>query len=237
MSEEKQEPGQDFPPCYAIIVAGGTGNRMQNPVPKQFLTLQQKPVLMHTLQAFSLSAFSPKLILVLHEEYQEYWKKLCSEHQFILTHTVVNGGDTRYQSVKNGLDIVPQNTLVAIHDGARPLVSPQLIDNSFGTANSYGNAVAALQATDTVRQKKEKISQLDRDEIYLMQTPQSFKSSLLKEAYKTPYQNGMTDDASVWEIAGHNVHFIDGDRKNIKITWPDDLELAELYLKSTKPSA
>lgn len=225
-----------MPPCYAIIVAGGTGSRMQSPLPKQFLTLQQRPVLMHTLQAFALSTHSPKLILVLHEEYHEYWKELCIEHKFTITHTILNGGDTRYQSVKNGLDSTPDYSLVAVHDAARPLVSPQLIDAGFFSASRYDSAIAALQATDTIRQKKQKILQLNRDEIFSMQTPQTFKSNLLKEAYKISYENSMTDDASVWEKSGREVYLIPGERRNIKITWPDDLELAELYLKTVKPS-
>ncbi|QJD94463.1 2-C-methyl-D-erythritol 4-phosphate cytidylyltransferase [Mucilaginibacter robiniae] len=217
--------------AYAIIVAGGSGTRMQSAVPKQFLLLNGKPVLMHTLHAFSQSTYKPELIVVLPETYHSYWRELCNEHHFTITHQVVSGGATRFHSVKNGLDEVDTNSLVAIHDAVRPLISTTIIDDAYEQAMVKGSAIVCVQSRDSVRQVKENKSEsLLRDEIYLVQTPQTFQAQILKQAYSYSYQESFTDDASVVEKAGHAIHIIPGSYNNFKITFPDDIAIAEFLL-------
>lgn len=217
---------------YAIIVAGGSGTRMQSAVPKQFLLLNGLPVLMHTLNAFYSSNPQPNLILVLSESYHTYWMHLCAHHQFKLPHQLVVGGDSRYQSVKNALNLVPDEALVAVHDAVRPLVNTQIIEETYRQAALKDAVVVAVKSRDSVRQVKDNYTQsLLRDEIYLVQTPQTFKAGLLKEAYKHPYHDGFTDDASVAEQAGHTIHIVEGSYQNFKITFPEDIAIAELLLK------
>ena len=219
---------------YAIIVAGGTGTRMQSAVPKQFLLLHGLPVLMHTILAFTQSAIKPNIILVLPAAYHDYWKELCNNHQFDTPHTLVNGGEARFHSVKNGLDLIPadDNILVAIHDAVRPLTSSQVIETSYLYAQEHGNAVTAVKSRDSVRQLINNTSvSLLRDQIYLIQTPQTFKAGLLKKAYEQPYSENFTDDASVVEKYGTEIHLTEGSHQNIKITFPEDIAIAELLLK------
>lgn len=222
---------------YAIIVAGGTGTRMQSAVPKQFLLLNNLPVLMHTILAFTQSAIKPDIILVLPETYHEYWRELCHTHQFDIPHALVNGGETRFHSVKNGLDqlLADDNTLVAVHDAVRPLTSTLVIETSYHYAQEHGNAVTAVKSRDSVRQliNGRSVSLL-RDQIYLIQTPQTFKANLLKKAYEQPYNEHFTDDASVVEQDGVEIHLTEGNHQNIKITFPEDIAIAELLL-SKKP--
>jgi 2-C-methyl-D-erythritol 4-phosphate cytidylyltransferase len=214
---------------YAIIVAGGSGTRMQSAVPKQFLLLNGLPVLMHTLNAFYSCQPQPNLILVLHEDYHSYWMHLCADHQFQLPYQLVGGGDSRYQSVKNALSLVPDDALVAVHDAVRPLISTDIIEEAYRQAAVQGAVVVAVKSRDSIRQVKDERSQsLLRDEIYLVQTPQTFKAGLLKEAYKHPYHDAFTDDASVAEQAGHFIHIVEGSYQNFKITFPEDIAIAEL---------
>jgi 2-C-methyl-D-erythritol 4-phosphate cytidylyltransferase len=224
---------------YAIIVAGGTGTRMQTAVPKQFLLLHGLPVLMHTILAFIQSAIKPDIILVLPAAYHDYWKELCNTHQFDTPHQLVTGGEARFHSVKNGLDLIPadENTLVAIHDAVRPLTSSHIIETSYQYAQEHGNAVTAVKSRDSVRQLVNNRSvSLLRDQIYLIQTPQTFKASLLKKAYEQPYSESFTDDASVVEQYGAEIHLTEGSHQNIKITFPEDIAIAELLLNK-KPQA
>jgi 2-C-methyl-D-erythritol 4-phosphate cytidylyltransferase len=217
---------------YAIIVAGGSGTRMKAAVPKQFLLLNGLPVLMHTLQAFSNCKPQPNLILVLPHDYHTYWKSLCDNYQFGLPYQLVNGGNTRYQSVKNALELVPVHALVAVHDAVRPLIGVDTIEEAYKQADEKGAVVVAVKSRDSVRQVKNNKSQsLLRDEIYLVQTPQTFKASLLKDAYNQPYHEGFTDDASVAEQAGHAIHIVEGSHQNFKITFPEDIAIAEMLLK------
>ncbi|WP_311953323.1 2-C-methyl-D-erythritol 4-phosphate cytidylyltransferase [Mucilaginibacter terrae] len=217
---------------YAIIVAGGSGTRMQSAVPKQFLLVNELPVLMHTLQAFSRSQYAPKLIVVLPDSHHVYWAQLCIQHHFTLPHDLVSGGPTRFHSVKNGLKLVPDDTLVAVHDAVRPLINPAIIDAAYKQANVQGAVVVAVKSRDSVRQVKGPFTQsLLRDEIYLVQTPQTFKTALLKGAYEYAYQESFTDDASVAEHAGHAIHIVEGSYQNLKITFPEDIVIAELLLK------
>lgn len=220
----------------AIIVAGGKGSRMNNAVPKQFLELQGKPVLMHTLEAFANCALKPEIILVLNIHQHEFWEELCRKHGFIIAHQLVKGGAERFDSVKNGLKKIKGDGVVAIHDAVRPLVSPELIENAFMTAEAEGNAITALKAVDSVRTQIEgqHATPLNRNEIFLIQTPQAFQLRQLKKAYLQPYRIDFTDDASVVEKAGYPIHLLPGERTNIKITYTEDLQLADWFLQTKK---
>jgi 2-C-methyl-D-erythritol 4-phosphate cytidylyltransferase len=221
-------------PSYVIIVAGGSGSRMQSLVPKQFMLLNGKPVLMHTIEAFQSSDTQPQIILVLPAGSHTFWEQLCAEHNFNIPHQLVNGGETRFHSVKNGLETIPDDveSIIAVHDAVRPLTNKQIIDESYQYASKHENAVAAVKSRDSVRQLKNGISEcLLRDEIYLVQTPQTFQSAQLKKAYLQSYDSKFTDDASVVEEMGVTINLIDGDYKNIKITFPEDIAFAELILK------
>lgn len=218
---------------YAIIVAGGSGNRMQTETPKQFLLLNNLPVLMHTVKAFAQSDSQPKILIVLNKDQHNYWARLCEEFNFRVPHEVIAGGAERFDSVKNAINAIEEDCFVAIHDAVRPLVSKALIDSCFKQAKELGNVIAAVQSSDSVRMlKAEKTSALKRDEIYLVQTPQTFSLSILREAYKQEFNHNFTDDASVVESIGYEINIIEGERNNIKITFPIDLELAELLLKN-----
>ncbi|TCD01625.1 2-C-methyl-D-erythritol 4-phosphate cytidylyltransferase [Pedobacter psychroterrae] len=217
---------------YAIIVAGGSGNRMQNSVPKQFLLLDGIPVLMHTLRAFCRSALNPEILLVLHPSQQAYWAELCKTYHFTLLHQVINGGEQRFHSVENALLTISGEGIVAIHDAVRPLVSTQLIDKSFLIAEEKGNCVAGTTPTDSIRKLTgpDKSVAFNRKEFILVQTPQTFNVNIIKNAYKQSYRDEFTDDASVVEFSGIEIHMIAGERENIKITYPEDLEIATIFL-------
>lgn len=221
---------------YAIIVAGGSGSRMRSAVPKQFLLLNGLPVLMHTIQAFHQARSKPQIILVIPADSHIYWNDLCKQYNFTIPHQLVNGGATRFHSVKNGLaTIADDNTVIAIQDAVRPLTSTQIIDNSYAQAFQIGNAVTAVKSRDSIRQVKNGASaSLLRDEIYLVQTPQTFQYSQLKKAYEQDHNEGFTDDASVVEATGEAIHILDGNYQNIKITFPEDIAIAELLLKQPK---
>jgi len=213
---------------WAIIVAGGTGSRMQTDVPKQFLELCGKPVLMHSIMAFADACEDIQVIVVLPSSQIAYWQELCSRHGFTLPHTIVEGGSTRFHSVKNGLSLLPDEGLVAIHDGVRPLVSRQTITGCFREATSYGCAVPVASVMDSVREVSGLTSRmLDRSALRLIQTPQVFDITLLKKAYEQEYTPAFTDDASVFEKAGHTIRLTEGNVENIKITTPNDLVVAE----------
>ncbi|TWR29064.1 2-C-methyl-D-erythritol 4-phosphate cytidylyltransferase [Mucilaginibacter pallidiroseus] len=223
--------------AYAVIVAGGSGSRMQSAVPKQFLEICGKPVLMHTINAFYKSTFEPKIILVLNATYHDYWWELCEKHQFDIEHQLIAGGETRFHSVKNAVDIIEnEDALIAVHDAVRPLTDIEVINNAYQTAQSNGSAITAVKSRDSIRQMTGITSvALRREDIYLVQTPQTFKAGLLKQAYEQPYSDYFTDDASVVEQAGHTVHLIEGNYTNIKITFPEDIAIAELLLNKKGP--
>ena len=218
---------------YAIIVAGGSGTRMRSAVPKQFLLLNGIPVLMHTINAFNSCTIKPAIIVVLHPDSHEYWNQLCAEHNFTVPHQLVSGGETRFHSVKNGINLVEEeDAIIAIHDAVRPLVTCGIIDESYECAEKYGNAIVAVKSRDSVRQIRDNRSQsLNRDDIYLIQTPQTFQAGQLKKAYIQLYQESFTDDASVVEQTGVNINLIGGSHQNIKITFPEDIAIAEFLLK------
>lgn len=225
-------------PAYAIIVAGGTGTRMQSPLLKQFILLNDRPLLFYTIEAFAASAHMPEIVLVLHPDFHDYWQNLCKEYKFKIPHKLVEGGSTRFQSVKNGLDTIANaDAVIAIHDAVRPLISKKTIDEAYLYAAEKGNAVVAVQSRDSVRQLRESVSAaLLRSEIYLVQTPQTFRVSQLNQAYKQPYSDAFTDDASVVEKAGFTINLVEGNYTNLKITYPEDIAIAELLL-TKKPSA
>lgn len=218
---------------YAIIVAGGTGSRMNNSTPKQFMLLDRKPILMHTIAAFHACSLNPEIILVLNIHQHEEWEALCRQNHFNVPHQVIKGGEERFHSVKNGLKVIKGAAVVAIHDAVRPLVSPDLIARTFQGAQEHGNAVAGLQPTDSVRMLVDAgtTSAIDRSKLFLIQTPQTFKIEQLRKAYQQPYRNEFTDDASVVERAGFQVHVIPGERENIKVTFKEDLVIASLFLE------
>ncbi|TSD66165.1 2-C-methyl-D-erythritol 4-phosphate cytidylyltransferase [Inquilinus sp. KBS0705] len=225
-------PTSNLLKTYAIIVAGGSGSRMQSALPKQFMLLCGTPVLMHTLSAFKNSASSPYIILVLHASYHQLWKQLCTEHNFTIAHTLISGGETRFHSVKNAIDqITDKDVLIAVHDAVRPMVTATIIDEAYQCAAQHGSAVAAVKSRDSVRQVSEDTSvSLNREGIYLVQTPQTFQSALLINAYKQPYNQHFTDDASVVEQSGVKITLIESSYSNIKITFPDDIIIAEALI-------
>src|ERR1700744_620829 len=218
---------------YAIIVAGGSGTRMGSAIPKQFLLLNGKPVLMYTIEAFHNSAIKPVIIIVLPAEYHTYWQQICNEHNFTIQHQLVTGGETRFHSVKNALDIInndPQS-IIAVQDAVRPLTSKQVIELSYQHAQLHGNAVTAVKSRDSVRLMENAESKcLIRDNVYLVQTPQTFQSAQLKKAYLQPYNSTFTDDAGVVEETGVEITLIEGSHHNIKITYPEDIAIAEAIL-------
>ena len=218
---------------FAIIVGGGSGSRMLSEVPKQFMLLRGRPVLMHTIEAFHKSDYNPEIIVVLNVDFHQYWENLCVLHNFSIPHQLVKGGTHRFDSVKNGIKAIKTRAIIAIHDAVRPLLSSQLIDRSFDEAERSGNAVAAIKSRDSVRQNiGTHTVPLDREEIYLIQTPQTFSSEILKKAYKQEFRNEFTDDASVAERSGIKINLIDGETRNFKITFPEDIRLAEIYLNA-----
>jgi len=219
---------------YVLIVAGGQGLRMGKELPKQFLPLAGRPVLMRTLECFYDWDAAADLILALPTEQEAYWQMLCRELDCRAKHRTVAGGATRFQSVANALALVEQPGLVAVHDGVRPFVTAALIEACFEEAERNGAAVPLLPMTDSLR---ETIGQglsrpLDRRRFMAVQTPQVFRSEYLVRAYRQDYCETFTDDASVVEALGVGIHSVAGDRRNIKITHPLDLLLAEALLNN-----
>ena len=214
---------------HIIIVAGGKGLRMGGDIPKQFLPVCGKPVLMRTLEAFHVYDASIHLILVLPVSQQAYWKQLCEEYQFNLAHEIADGGETRFHSVKNGLALIKENGLVGVHDGVRPFVSQEVIARCYDEALSLKAVIPVVGVVETVRHLTEEGSEtVPRDQYKLVQTPQVFDVALLRRAYEQTYTDMFTDDASVVEALGEKVYLVEGNRENIKLTTPFDLKLAEL---------
>ena len=217
---------------FVIIVAGGKGLRMGADLPKQFLPIGGKPVLMHTLEAFHKADAAMRLILVLPQSQQTYWKSLCEEYAFSIPHQVADGGETRFHSVKNGLALVDEAGLVGVHDGVRPFASIEVIRRCYAEAAQYKAVVPVIDVVETIRMVQGGDSQtVDRNLYKLGQTPQVFDVALLKQAYHQSYIPGFTDDASVVEAYGEKIHLTEGNRENIKITTPFDLKIAETILQ------
>lgn len=221
---------------YVIIVAGGKGLRMGGEVPKQFLPIGGKPVLMRTVETFYQTDAETGIVLVLPQEQQSYWKNLCCQYDFRIPYILADGGCTRFHSVRNGLQAIPDedsDTLIAVHDGVRPFVSPPVIQECFEAATRWGAVVPVLDMVDSVRQLSEDGGSMavDRSCLKLVQTPQTFRADILKNAYRQEFTERFTDDASVVEAAGVSVALVSGNRENIKITTPFDLKIAEALLK------
>ena len=240
---------------YIIIVAGGKGLRMGSDIPKQFLPIGGKPVLMRTLERFREYSADIQIILVLPEAQQEYWHQLCKEYHFNVEYTLANGGQTRFHSVQNGLAKVPDDAqgVVGVHDGVRPFPSIEVIKNCYETARTKKAVIPVIPVVETVRQlisngqqdlrtndqekscspvvRCQKNSKtVPRGDYRLVQTPQTFDIQLLKAANRQPYNDGFTDDASVVESYGYEITLVEGNRENIKITTPYDLKIAEVLI-------
>ncbi len=215
-----------------IIVAGGKGKRMHAEIPKQFLNVSGKPILFYTLECFYNFSNEIELFLVLPEPYIDFWKSLSKKYELNIDHKVTAGGNSRYQSVKNGLKLVSGSSLVAIHDGVRPLVSNDTLKRVFEKAEKKGNAIPVLCLNESVRMLKGGESKpVERDKYRLVQTPQCFHSELIKKAYQQEYNDSFTDDATVVEALGVKINLVKGNPENIKITRPSDLKIAKALLK------
>jgi len=217
---------------HVIIVAGGSGFRMNANIPKQFLEICGKPILIHSLMAFAGFCEVAHPVVVICPSQIKRWHELCKKHNFSMPHQLAEGGSTRFQSVKNGLSLIPdeETGLVAVHDGVRPLVSRQTIENCFNEAAKYGCAVPSVPVVDSVRELCGQSSRmLNRSALRLIQTPQVFDVALLKKAYQQEYSTLFTDCASVFESAGNIIHLANGNVENIKITNSHDLAVAEAY--------
>ena len=216
---------------FALIVAGGKGTRIKSALPKQFLELNGLPVLMHTIQAFLRYSPAISIILVLPEDDFSTWEMLVKKHSFTVPVTLCAGGETRFQSVRNGLRHLPESGMVAIHDGVRPLVSEDIIAASFRLASVHQAAVASVRLKESIRVVDQDTTKaVDRSRYRLIQTPQTFAISAIKKAYEGKEDDRLTDDASVAEKAGFSISLFEGSYSNIKITTPEDLLLAEALL-------
>ena len=215
---------------YVIIVAGGKGLRMRSDIPKQFLPIGGKPVLMRTLERFREYSTELQIILVLPENQQDYWLQLCQQYHFGVKYQLANGGQTRFHSVQNGLALVPDDAdgVVGVHDGVRPFPSIDVIQNCYEAARTAKAVIPVIPVVETVRHLEGEGSvTVPRGDYRLVQTPQTFDIQLLKAANRQPYHDGFTDDASVVESYGHSITLVEGNRENIKITTPYDIVVAE----------
>ncbi|MFN8887048.1 MAG: 2-C-methyl-D-erythritol 4-phosphate cytidylyltransferase [Cyclobacteriaceae bacterium] len=216
---------------YVLIVAGGKGTRIKSVLPKQFLELNGKPILLHTLEAFYRYSEKIKVVLVLPEDDFGIWKSICEKYDFTKPVLLQKGGDSRFQSVKNGLSILEGEGLVAIHDGVRPLVSSDIIGASFRLAAVHQSAVAAVRLKESIRMTdQDNTKAMDRSKFRLIQTPQTFDLQLIKKPYEITEAASLTDDASVAERAGHIISLFEGSYENIKITTPEDLIVAKALM-------
>lgn len=227
----KMIPEQHF---SVVIVAGGKGLRAGGEIPKQFQLIGGKPMLMRTIEAFYNFDYRMRIVVVLPEEFRDFWNELCGKHNFQLIHTVVNGGETRFHSVKNGLSEISEDEIVGIHDAARPFVSKEVIERCYREAFDFRcGIIPVIEEKNSVRILTGYESKIfDRSRIRIVQTPQVFPADLLKNAYKTPYRIEFTDDASVAEDDGIQIKLVEGDEKNIKITTPFDLEFADFLYRN-----
>ncbi len=217
----------------AIIVAGGSGTRFGSTIPKQFLPLKGLPILMHTIRRFASFDSAMQIVVVLPESQLSYWRELCSEYQFAVSHEIAIGGKTRFESVSNGLRLVEEGAVVAVHDGVRPLVSEVVLRRVFDLAEQKGSAIPVMPSKESVRMIDEEgmSHAVDRSTIRMVQTPQVFRYETIIRAYKQPFSELFTDDASVVEAAGQTVFLTEGNAENVKITTPEDLLFAEAVMR------
>lgn len=217
--------------CAAIIVAGGSGLRMNAAVPKQFLPLKDKPILYYSISAFITAIPGIKIILVLPEAHLSYANTLLQHFDNKKDIIVVNGGTTRFHSVQNGVRALQNEDIVFVHDGVRPFVSQKLIHDCYTTTLQSGSAIPCVKVSDSIRQMNTTGSTvIDRDSLRAIQTPQTFQAAIIRKAFNQPYLETFTDEATVAEYAGFGIHLIEGDKHNIKITTPEDLLFAEAIL-------
>jgi 2-C-methyl-D-erythritol 4-phosphate cytidylyltransferase len=220
---------------FALIVAGGTGSRMNKNIAKQFIEINGRPILMHTIEAFY--SFDPNFdfILVLPKDQLTLWNQLCEKHKFNVECKIAFGGETRFHSVKNGLDLISGDGIVFIHDGVRPLVSAKTLQSCFESALTNGNALPVIPVSESVRMVEGPNNfAVDRSKYFLVQTPQTFQAQLIKNAYQQAKSSSFTDDATVLESMGETIQLVEGNRENVKITYPGDLVLAEVFLGKTR---
>lgn len=219
---------------YIIIVAGGKGLRMGGDIPKQFLTIGGKPILMHTMECFYKYSDGVRIILVLPQSQRQYWQELCKEYHFDIPYEVADGGETRFHSVMNGLSLIPDDAkgVVGVHDGVRPFVNSDMIKRLYDAAHQKGAAIPVTPVIETLRSVVSGKNVM-RSDYVLVQTPQVFDIQLLKKAYGQPYKEQFTDDASVVEAMGTTVTLVDGHRENIKVTTPLDMIIAESLIQNS----
>ena len=223
---------------YVIIMAAGSGTRMGGPLPKQFLELGGKAVLQHTIETFLEACPGISVVTVLNADYIEYWRNYCLKRNFTCPQITVAGGITRFHSVRNALEKIPDGALVAVHDGVRPLVSPSLVAEMFEKAADVPALIPVVPCVDTLKVLQKSGDELrtvdgavaDRSVLYAAQTPQVFHSEILKSAYALPYDTMFTDDASVVQKYGKSLSYLIGERLNIKITTQEDLMLARAVM-------
>lgn len=221
---------------YVLVVAGGVGSRMKSDIPKQYMLLNGKPIVMHTLEKFAQATNRPEIILLIHPQMQDYWQELCSQYAFTIPHVLLHGGNSRFQTVRNGIAYIKQQnldlqqTLIAVHDAARPLISSELIDYCFDSAEVHPATVLATASINSIRMgDATENTAMDRNRIWQIQTPQTFHAELLLEAYEQEENDSFTDDASVVEKMGNAIYLLEGDYRNIKITQPEDISIAQLF--------
>ena len=212
---------------YLIIVAGGKGLRMGGDIPKQFLSVGGRPILMRTIERFRRALESLRIILVLPKDQQQFWHELCESHRFREPYLLADGGETRFHSVQHGLSLIPDDAcgVVGVHDGVRPFPSLEVIRRCYETARVAKAVIPVVPVVETLRHVSEGTK--PRSDYRLVQTPQTFDIQLLKAANRQPYTPAFTDDASVVEAYGHSITMVEGNRENIKITTPFDLTIAE----------
>ena len=216
---------------YTIIVAGGSGTRMGSSIPKQFLALKSRPVLMHTIEKMHECLPQSEIIVALPKTEINRWKDLCQQHQFQVQYKLCQGGNTRFESVQNALQHIEKDSVVAIHDGVRPFIQEKVFNRFMQIAQEKGAAIPTIPIVESLRQKtKDGTLIVNRDDYLIVQTPQCFKSQIILDAYQLDYQTKFTDDASVVETLGTTIQTVVGNKENIKITTPEDLKIAEIYL-------
>ncbi len=221
---------------YVIILACGLGARMQSSTPKQYIELNGKPIIFHTIERIWNFDHTYNIIVVINKEHTDLFTQLKNRYALTVPFSLVFGGAERFYSVKNALDtITDEYSLVAIHDGVRPVVEKQMFEQGFCVAATLGNAICAIKATDSIRLGNEHTNEsIDRSKVFLVQTPQIFKTSVIKKAYSQPFQPTFTDDASVAQNIGENINIIEGSKTNIKITYTSDLAIAQHFLNNTQ---
>ena len=219
-----------------IVTAGGIGQRMGYELPKQFIKLCGKPILVHTLERISKAYPECQIVVVLPEQWIKTWREICQQYDCIVPHTIVTGGTERFHSVKNGINALSDVKYIAIHDGVRPIISSNLIESLVNAVELHGSSVPAIKPVDSMRKIYEsgENQPINRNEYVMIQTPQVFRSDWLRHAYNCDYSAQFTDDASVVEAAGYKITIVQGDRRNIKITTNEDLLIAETFINSEK---